>query len=241
MSLFSHSVMSDSLRLHGLQHARLLCPSPSSRACSNSCPLSRWCHRTVSSSVIPLFSYFQYFPAPGSFPMSQLFITGGQRIGASASASVLPMHIQHWLVWSCSPRDSQESSPIPQLKSINSSVFSLFYSATLTSIHMVLFSVVAVWVYTLTNSARGLPFLHTLSSNYCVQLFGNGHSEWCGVILHCSLISLFLLFTDVGSPFMFQWLLKPCSCMVLSHYLSSNRQTWKTMEHIYKNIHIPSL
>ena len=106
-------------------------------------------------------------------------------------------------------------------------MFSLVYGATLTSIHMVLFSVVTVWVYTVINSARGLPFLRTLSSNYCVQLFGNGHSERCGMILHCSLISLLLLFTDVGSLFTCQWLLKPCACMVLSPYLSSNRQSCK--------------
>ena len=106
-------------------------------------------------------------------------------------------------------------------------MFSLVYGATLTSIHMVLFSVVTVWVYTVINSARGLPFLRTLSSNYCVQLFGNGHSERCGMILHCSLISLLLLFTDVGSLFTCQWLLKPCACMVLPPYLSSNRQSCK--------------
>ena len=94
--LFSCSVMSDSLRPHGLQHTRLPCPSPSPRACSNPCPLSLWCHPTISSSVVPFSSHLQSFPASGSFPMSQLFSSGGQSTGASASASVLPMTIQDW-------------------------------------------------------------------------------------------------------------------------------------------------
>ena len=93
---FSCSVVPDSLRPHGLQHARLPCPSPTSRAWSNSCPLSRWCHPSISSSVVPFSSCFQSFPASGSFRMSRLFTSGGQSIGASASASVLPENIQHW-------------------------------------------------------------------------------------------------------------------------------------------------
>ena len=90
---FSCSVVSDSLWPHGLQHARLPCPSPTPIVYSNSCPLSRWCHPTISSSVVP-FSHLQSFPASGSFPMSQFFTSGGQSIGASAS--VLPMNIQNW-------------------------------------------------------------------------------------------------------------------------------------------------
>ena len=89
--LFSHSVVSDSLQPHGMQHARLPCPSLSPGACSNSCPLSLWCHPTISSSVIPFSSCLQSFPASGSFLMSQLFASGGQIIGASVS--VLPMII----------------------------------------------------------------------------------------------------------------------------------------------------
>ena len=94
MLLLSHSVMSSSLRPHGLQHSRLPCPSLSPRICSNSCPLSLWFHPTISSSVA-LFCP-QSFPAPGPFPMSQLFVSGGQSITASASASVLPVNIQDW-------------------------------------------------------------------------------------------------------------------------------------------------
>ena len=93
---FSHSVMSNSLRPHGLQHARPPCPSPTSGVCSNSCPLSQWCHPTISSSATPVSSCPQSFPASGSFPVNQLFTSGGQSIGASASASVLPVNIQDW-------------------------------------------------------------------------------------------------------------------------------------------------
>ena len=89
LSLFSHSVTSDSLRPQGLQHARLFCLSPSSRACSNSCPLSWWCHPTISSSLVAFSSCLQSFPASESFPMNQFFTSGGQSIGVSASASVL--------------------------------------------------------------------------------------------------------------------------------------------------------
>ena len=94
--LFSCSVMSDSLWPHGLQHARLPCPSLSPRVCSNSCPLSRWRHPIISSSVLPFSSCPQSFPASGFFPMSQLFVLVGRSIRASASASVLPVNIWGW-------------------------------------------------------------------------------------------------------------------------------------------------
>ena len=84
---FSRSVMSNSLWSHGLQHARLPCPSPTPGACSNSCPSSRWCHQTTSSSVVPFSSCLQSFPASGSFQISQVFASGGQSIGVAASAS----------------------------------------------------------------------------------------------------------------------------------------------------------
>ena len=92
------------LASQGLQHARFPCSSPTPGACSNSCPWSRWCHPTISSSVVPFFSCLQSFPASGSFPMSQFFAWGGQSTGASASTAVLPMNIQDWfplgwLVW----------------------------------------------------------------------------------------------------------------------------------------------
>ena len=93
---FSCSVVSNSLQPHGLQHARLTCPSPTPKACSNSCPSSQWCHPTVSSSVIPFSSCLQSFAASGSFPMSQFFTSGNQSNGASASVSIVPMNIQDW-------------------------------------------------------------------------------------------------------------------------------------------------
>ena len=93
---FSHSVVSDSLRPHGLQHIRPPCPSPTPGVYSNSCPLTRWCHPTISSSVVPFSSCLQSFPASKSFPMSQLFTSGGWSIGVSASASVLPMNKKDW-------------------------------------------------------------------------------------------------------------------------------------------------
>ena len=93
---FSRSVVSDFLRPHGLQHARPPCPLSTPRAYFNSCPLSQWCHPTVSSFVVPFSSRLQSFPASGSSQMSQFFTSGGQSIGVSASASVLPMNIQDW-------------------------------------------------------------------------------------------------------------------------------------------------
>ena len=138
---FSHSVVSDPFRPHESQHDRPPCPSPSPRVHSDSRPPSRWCHPAISSSVVPFSSCLQSFPESGSFPMSQLFVSGGQSIGASALASVLPMNIQDWFPYDwlggspCSPKDSQESSPIPQFRSINSSAFSFLYGPTLTSIH----------------------------------------------------------------------------------------------------------
>ena len=133
---FSHSVVSDSLRPHELKHTRPPCPSPTPGVYPNSCPLSQWCHPTISSSVIPFSSCPQSFPASGSVQMSQLFASGGQNMGVSASTSVLPMNIQDWfpLGWTgwgpISPRDFQESCPTPQFKSINSSVLSFLYSPT---------------------------------------------------------------------------------------------------------------
>ena len=93
---FRRSIMSDSLQPPGPQNARPPCPSPTPGIYSNSCLLSQWCHPTISSSVIPFSSHLQSFPASGSFPMSQVFSSGGQRTGVSASASVLPMNIQGW-------------------------------------------------------------------------------------------------------------------------------------------------
>ena len=126
---------------HGLQHARPPCPLPTPRVYPNSCPRSRWCHPTISSSVIPVSSCLQSFTASGSFQMSQFFASGGQSTRVSASASVLPVNIQDWFLlgwtgWiSLQSKGLSRSSPTPQFKSINSSVLSFLYSPTLTSIH----------------------------------------------------------------------------------------------------------
>ena len=134
--------MSDSLRPHGLKHARLPCPSTSPRVCLNSCPLSShaiW--STISSSVIPFSSYLQSFPVSWSFSMSQLFSLGGQSIGASVSASVFPMNIQDrfplgWTGWiSLQSKGLSRVFSKTKFKSINSSSLRFLYSPTLTSIH----------------------------------------------------------------------------------------------------------
>ena len=138
---FIHSVMSDSLGPHGLQHARLPCPSPTPRAYSNSCPSSQWCHPTISSSVVLFSSRLQPFLASGSFSMSQFFASGGQSIGVSALASVPPMNIQDWFPLRLTGLISLQSKGLSrvfsktQFKSINSSVLSFLYSPTLTFIH----------------------------------------------------------------------------------------------------------
>ena len=138
---FSHSVESGSLRPHGLQHTRPPCPSPTPTVYPNSCPLSWWCHPTISSSVIPFSSHLQSFPASGSFPMSWLFTSGGQSIEVSASTSVLPMNTQDWspLGWTgwifSQPKGLAKSSPTPQFKSINSAALSFPHSPPFTSIH----------------------------------------------------------------------------------------------------------
>ena len=138
---FSRSVVSDSLRPHESQHARPPRPSPTPGVHSNSHPSSWWCHPAISSSLVPFSSCPQSLPVSESFPMSQLFTWGGQSTGVSALASFLQRNpradlLHNGLVGSpCSPRDSQESSPTPQFKSINSSALSFLHSPTVTSIH----------------------------------------------------------------------------------------------------------
>ena len=126
---------------HGLQHARLPCAPPPPRVNSNSCPLSQWCHPTISFSVISFSSRLQSFPASGSFPMSQLFASGGQSIKVSPSASVLPMNTQDWFPLGWTGWISLQSKVLSRafsnttVQNINSSVLSFLYSPTLTSIH----------------------------------------------------------------------------------------------------------
>ena len=135
----SCSVMSDSLQPHGLQHTSLSCPSPTPRSSSISCPLSQWCHSTISSSVVPFC--LRSFPVSGSFPVSQYFTSGGQSIGVSASASVPPMIIQDWFPLRLTGLISLQSKGLSRvfsnttIKSINSLALNFLYSPTLTSIH----------------------------------------------------------------------------------------------------------
>ena len=137
---FSHSVVSDSLRPHELQYARPPCPSPTPGVHPNPCPLSQWCHPAISSSVILFSSCLQSFPASGSFQMSQLFASGGQSIGVSASTSVLPTNTQDWspLEWTgWISLQSRGLSSLLQHHSSKASILqhSAFFSPTLTSIH----------------------------------------------------------------------------------------------------------
>ena len=117
-----------------LQHARLPCPSPTPGACSNACPSSWWCHPTISSSVVPITSCLQSFPASGSFPMSQFFASGGQRIGVSVSASVLPMNIQDWFPFR-----------LTGLISLQSKGLSRVFSSTIVQKHQFFSAQLSLW------------------------------------------------------------------------------------------------
>ena len=131
--------MSNSLKPHGLQHARLSSPSLSPRVCLNSYPLSQWCHPTISSSVVLFFSYPQSFPASGCFPMSRFSASGGQSIGVSASTSVLPMNIQCWFPLGLTGLISLQSKGLSRIFSRTivrkHQFFSLLYGPTLTPIY----------------------------------------------------------------------------------------------------------
>ena len=141
ISQFSRSVVSDSLQPHEPQHARPPYPPPTPGVHQNPCPLSWWCHPTISSSLVPFSSCPQSFPASGSFLISQLFTWGDQNIGVSASTSVLPMNNQDlsplgWTGWiSLQTKGLSRFFSKPQCKSINSSALSFLYNPTLTSIH----------------------------------------------------------------------------------------------------------
>ena len=141
-SVFLSSFVSDSLQPRGLQHTSLPCPSPTPGTCWDSCPSSCWCHPTISSSVVPFSSRLQSFPASGSFPMSHFFTSGGQSIGVSASASVLPVNIRDrfslgWTGWISlqSKGLSRRVFSNTTVQKINSPAISFLYGPTLTSIH----------------------------------------------------------------------------------------------------------
>ena len=161
---FSRSVMSDSLWSHGLQHTRLPCPSPTTGVCSNSCPLSRWCHPAIL--CITFSTYPQPFPASGSFPVSWLFTSSGWSIGVSASASVLPMSIQGLFplgltgLLSCCARDSQESSPAPSIHISKASVlwYSVFFIVQLSHSYMTTGKTIVLNRWTFVGKVMSLLF-----------------------------------------------------------------------------------
>ena len=154
--------MSDSLWPHGLQQTRLPCLLPTPRTCSNSCPLSHLCHPAISSSVAPLFSCPQSFLASGSFPVSQLFASGGQSIGASPS--VLPMSIQGWFplgltgLISFVQRIPHYSSPAPQFESVSSWGHSAFFMIQLSHLYMTTGKNIALTVQTFVCKVMSLLF-----------------------------------------------------------------------------------
>ena len=130
---FSCSFVSDSLWCQGVQHARPPCPSPVPGVYSNSCPLGRWCYPTTSSSVIPFSSHLQSFPASGYFQMSQFFTSGGQSIGVSASAAVLPVNIQDWFLLGWTGWISLQSKGLSRVFSNTTVQKHHFFSAQLSS------------------------------------------------------------------------------------------------------------
>ena len=153
---------------YGLQHARLSCPSPIRGACSNSCPLSQWCHPTISSSDIPFSSCLQSCPAPGSFPMRQFFTSGGQSIGASASTSVLPMNIQGWFPLG-----------LIDLISLQSRGLSRVFSSTTIQKHQFLTAQLSLW----SNSHIRTWLLEKPELWRCRPVSG----KWCLCFLICCL------------------------------------------------------
>ena len=155
ISQFSLSVMSNSLQPHGLQHTRLPCSSPSSGACSNSCTSIQWCHPNISSFVVPFSPCLKSILASGSFPMRVLCIRWPKYWNFSFSIS--PSNEYSGLIWSCSPRDSQESSPIPQFKSSTSLALSFFY-VQLSHPYMTTGKTIALTTWTFVGKVISLLF-----------------------------------------------------------------------------------
>ena len=155
------SCVSDTFWPQGRQRASLPCPSLSPRVCLNSCPLSQWCHLAISSSIVPFSSYPQSFPASGSFPVSRLFPSGGQRIEDSALASILPMNVQALLPFGLtswiSLLSKGLSSPAPQFECSNSSALSLPYGPTLVSIHDY-WKIISLTIQTFVSKVMSLLF-----------------------------------------------------------------------------------
>ena len=155
--------MSDSLQPHGLQHTRPPCPSPTPRVSSNTCPLNRGWHQTISSSIIPFSSHLQSFPESGSFPVSQFFASGGQRIGVSASTSVLPLNIQDWFLlgWTgCISLQSKVLKSLLQHHSSKASILrrSAFFIVQLSHPYMATGKAIALTIWTFASKVMSLLF-----------------------------------------------------------------------------------
>ena len=157
---------------NSLQHTRLPCPSPTPRACSNSCPLSWWCHPTISSSVIPFSYCLQSFPASGSFPMSQFFASGSQRIGASASASVLPMNNQDWFPWGLTSLISLQSKGLSRVFSNTTVQKHQFFGAHLSlwsnSLHPYMTTGETIALTRWTFASQVMPLLFNILSRLVI-------------------------------------------------------------------------
>ena len=150
--------MFNSLQLHGLQHARPPCPSPTPGVYSNSCPLSQWCHPTISSSVVPFFSCLRSFPVSGSFPMSQYFASGGQSTGASASASVLPVNIQDWFPLGWTGLSSLQSKGLSRVFSNTTVQKHQFFGAQLSHPYLTMGKTIALTRWTFVGKVTSLLF-----------------------------------------------------------------------------------
>ena len=175
---FMHSVMSYSLWPNGLQHARLPCLSPTPGACSNSCPLSRWCHPTISSSVVPFSTCLQSFPASGSFPRSQFVASGGQNIVILASTSVLPMSIQGWFPLGLTGLISLQSKGLSRVFSNTTVQKHQFFSAQLS----------------LTSSSDAVPYCSNSGNVFALNhphILISGHTVCVCVCESLSHVQLF--------------------------------------------------
>ena len=224
VSQFSHSVGSDSLRPHGLQHARVPCPSPTPGAYSNSCPSSQWCHPTISSSVVPFSSCLQSSPASVSFLMSQFFASGGQSIRASASASVLPMNIQDtfplgWTGWI-----SLQSKGLSRVKSrlqdhtSKASILwlSAFFIVQLSHPYMTTGKTIALTRWTFVGKVMSLLF-NMLSRLVIAFLSRSKSFNFMTAVIICKIITC----SDFGAPQN-----KVCHCFCcFPMYLPPNDET----------------
>ena len=217
---FSLSVIYDSLQPHGLQHARLPCPSPTPGACSNLCPSNQWCHLTISSSVIPFSSCLESFPASGSFPMSQFFASSSQSIGASASPSVLPMSIQDWFLLVLTSLISLQSKGLSVVFSSITVQKHQFFSTQLlqSNSHIHIWLLEKPWIFRINfhqdwiwfdlAAQRILYRTFSRTTTWKHQIFGTQPSLWSHSHIHTWLL-------EKPSFFFFIFVNKVMSCFLI--------------------------